>query len=119
MAEISHADLLAVQAAITSIVRGDNDRIASHITARIDELKQKQDLQNGRVNRHEGQLAAIDARLDEREKLAARGLFRSLTRKQKAVVWSMAVAASGSLMDGIRHAVLFVWALIAKGLATP
>lgn len=120
---ITHADLLAVQAAITNTLSRDNDRIERSITAKIDEvkvdvaeLKQKQDVQNGRVNRHEAQLAAVTARLDERSRQASRGLFHSLTRKQKAAIWTMAVAASGSLLDGLRHVALFVFALATKGV---
>jgi chromosome segregation ATPase len=122
MADIKHTDLLAVQAAITQTVLRDNDRLERNITDRIDELKgsvaqlkQKQDTQNGRVNRHEAQLAVIDARMEER----SRGLFKSLSRKQKAALWTMAVAASGSLLDGLRHVVLFLFAAFTKGLAQP
>jgi len=124
MGEIRHTDLLAVQSAITQTVLRDNDRLERNITSRIDELKgdvgelkTKQDLQNGRVNRHEAQLAAIHARLDER----TRGFFRALNKKQKAALGTavLAIANSGTLLDWLRHLAMALFSLVVKGLAQP
>jgi hypothetical protein len=115
--------LLELQKAITENMRYEVSRAERVITERINELKEKQDIQNGRVNRHETLLATyagdqrdqdgrIDhitrdqehfrvliAKLDERTKGSLRGFLNSLSVRQKAALTTIATAFMGALAE--------------------
>lgn len=111
MAEITTADLLKVQENITGTVRYEVGQARVEFRERIDELKEVQKTQDQRADEHARELA----RLDERTKVG-RGLLSALSPKQKAALWSAAIAVGGVVVDGVRHAVVFLLTLYAKGV---
>jgi chromosome segregation ATPase len=104
-----------------TLVRADIERAEKGLYRRIDELKERQDTQNGRVNRHEAQFAAIQvvhsshgerltaidqkltataetiARIDGRTQHTRFGL--RLTARQRAAVWTGLVTVGGILVE--------------------
>lgn len=98
MAEITHADLLAVQRAIIDSVRHDIGLARREFKDGLGALKAE-------LGDHEvtiGRQARELARLDERTR-PGRGFFASLSKKQKAAVAGLGIAAGGVLIDGVRH----------------
>ena len=145
MADISNADLHALGRNLTDAIRhevgtlrAETLRIERGVYRRIDELKAKQDEQNGRVNRHEARLdilaeeplrteqrlEGIETRvvdvhvklcqIEERQRLRwnaigdKRSFWQTLSKKQKAAAFSAAASAAGVAADGIHHLTTFV-----------
>lgn len=99
MSDITTADLLRVQEAIATTVRHEVGLAREDFREKFEEL-------NGRYDGHQTILERQGrelARLDERTKLSSRGLFASLSKKQKAALGTLAVAAGGVVLDGVRH----------------
>lgn len=95
MSDITHADLIAMQTAITDTVRHEVGRAEKGINARIDEMKETQ-------TEHGRRLGA----LEERTKTS--GLL-DLTPRQKKLLWTGAAAAGAAVLESLRH--LFGWVL--------
>lgn len=112
MAGITHADLLAVQEAVTKTVRHEVGQAREEFKQKFAELRELHDERKLEVERQGREIA----RLDERTKLTSRGLFGSLSTKQKAAVWSAAIAGAGVVLDGLRHVAVMVFTLWAKGV---
>lgn len=112
MADITHADLLAVQGAVTSTVRHEVGQARKEFREKFAELRGLHDEQQTEVDRQGRELV----RLDERSRIASRGLLAGLSRKQKTALWSAGVAGAGVIFDGLRHVVGLIFALWAKGV---
>lgn len=110
--QITTADLLRVQDAITGTVRHEVGQAREEFRTEIRELRELQDEQTVEVVRQGRELA----RLDERTKITARGLLSGLSRKQKAALWTAAFGAGGVVFDGARHIAAMLIALWAKGV---
>ena len=108
--EITTADLLATQAAITNTVRHEVRQARSEFREKLGEIKRIQDAQDARGDRHARELA----RLEERTQHTSRGLWVGLTTKQKTALWSAAIGAGGVVIDGLRHIVVAL--LTLKGV---
>jgi hypothetical protein len=105
MAEIKVADLLKLQQTVTKTVQHEVREARKEFRAEFAGLR-------GEVT----DLRSAHIRLDERSKLTPRGLFSSLSNKQKAAVWSAAIAGGGVVLDGLRHVVAMLFALWVKGV---
>lgn len=93
MSEITHADLIAVQTAITDTVRYEVTRAETGINTRIEDLKKTQETHSTRLQA-----------LEERTKPS--GLL-DLTPRQKKLLWTAALGAGGACLEGLRR--LFAW----------
>jgi hypothetical protein len=124
-------------------VRQDIAQATTHISDRIDDLRDRQVEQNGRVNKQEALLAAIQvetgfhrdrlsaiergdveaakqlARIDERSKGTVRGFIASLTPRQKTVFWSAVISGAGFLADRGWQITKFVTAMFGRGGQQP
>jgi hypothetical protein len=138
------------QLALTSLilqvqtsVRTDIQNATAHISERIDDLKERQIAQNGRVNKHEALIAALQneagtyrdrlsaiergdveaakaiARLDERSKGTIRSFVASLSPKQKTVFWGAVTAGASFVAERGWQIAKLVLTLTGKGVPTP
>jgi hypothetical protein len=115
MPEITTADLFTVQEAITKTVRYEVGQARQEFRDQLKELKDSQRAQDDRADTHARELA----RLDERTRKTARSIFGALSPKQKAAVWSGAIAGAGVVLDGARHLVVLMAAFVAKAGVRP
>ena len=108
--------------------RQENIRMTEGLYKRIDDLKDRQDYQNGRVNKNTAAIAGIETsvetqcqrldRMEARQDDATRDIAAcnertknitptlgaiSLNKKQKAGVGSFLVLCVGALAEGLRH----------------
>jgi hypothetical protein len=105
--DITTADLLQMQQVITGTVRHEIGQAREEFRTQIGELKAWKTDQDARTDRHERELA----RLKHRTAGAARRVVTSLSPKQKAALWSAAIAAGGVVVDGVRHIVTLLLTL--------
>jgi hypothetical protein len=105
MPDITHADLIAMQGAITDTVRYEVSRAEAGIHERIAELKVTQ-LQHGK---------RLD-RIEERTK--STGVL-DLTPSQKKVLWTAAAAVGAAVLEGLRHLLGVVVPWVASGARHP
>ncbi|HXO85221.1 MAG TPA: hypothetical protein VN803_06825 [Gemmatimonadales bacterium] len=106
--EITTSDLLQMQDAITSTVRHEVGQARQEFRAQLSDVRV-------RTDRHERDIA----RLQARTRGAARRVVNSLSPKQKAALWSVAITAGGAALDGLRHIVVAIIGLYAKGVRLP
>jgi hypothetical protein len=111
---ITTADLLQVQEAINGTVRYEVKEARAEFRAEIAKLQASQQLHEARANAQASDLA----RLDERTKaLSTRSsLLGSLTKKQKAGLWSMAVAIGSVLLEKAWSAAAWLFTVYTQGV---
>lgn len=112
MAGITHADLLKLQEAITGSVRYEVGLAREEFREKFGALEESHQAQQRVLEQHGRELA----RLDERTRLSGRGFLASLSKKQKAALAGLAVAAGGSVIDGVRHLGQLLLAALQHGV---
>jgi hypothetical protein len=111
-----HGDLMAT----LQLVRGDIERAEKGLYRRLDQITARQDIQNGRVNKHEAQFAAVAVvhethgdrlqRLETQVGTAAEAIARvdgrtsyssgfRLTAKQRAALWTGLMTGGGVVVE--------------------
>lgn len=121
MGDVTLTDLMSMQTTIANAVGEHVRQAEKNILLQISEVQRRQDITNGRVNKHEAQIAALESaredaaaqlrtlqatgretsdtlsRLDER---TGTGGFRlTLTKRQKTLLVSGLIAAGGVLLQ--------------------
>jgi hypothetical protein len=116
MAGITTADLFRVQEAITGTVRYEVGQARDEFRTGLDEVKAAQRAQGVRSDDQARELARLEERTRASVTTAGRAIVGALTGKQKAALWSAAIAAAGVVADGLRHVATLLMTLYAKGV---
>lgn len=119
-------------------LRSETVRMERGIYHRIDEMRQRQEQHNDILTRLEGRVSALEhedqsqrewidacaqrceargqtlSRIDERTRNVSPSLGLTLSKKQKAALWSMLATVGLALLDLFRHAVSIALAWLAS-----
>jgi hypothetical protein len=103
--------LLNLQESVNRNTRREVRRARTEFRENFAELKALHEAERARGDRHRRELA----RLDERTKPTARGLFASLSIKQKAAIMSAAMPVAGVVLERVWNVASVLFA-VAKGV---
>lgn len=108
MGDITTADLLTVQRNITEANRTDNIALRTEVTAQLGVVREE--IGELRSEQRSQQQELVELRTVIQERTKPLGV---LTRQQKKLAWTAAVAVGGACLEGLRHVASWAFAAAA------